>query len=76
MQGFAVLDSVQSFLNWAKEGPEDACASPEDPYASPEDAHASPDPSRCWGKSPEKAGRNSVCSLILIYLMKLHLNFD
>lgn len=69
MQGFAVLDSVQSFLNWAKEGPEDA-------YASPEDAHASPDPSRCWDKSPEKAGRNSVCSLILIYLMKLHLNFD
>lgn len=69
MQGFAVLDSVQSFPNWAKEGPEDACTSPED-------VHASPDPSRCWGKSPEKAGRNSVCSLILIYLMKLHLNFD
>lgn len=62
MQVFAVLDSAQSFLNWAKEGPEDA--------------HASPDPSRCWGGSPGKTGRNSVCSFILIYLMKPLLNFD
>lgn len=62
MQVFAVLDSVQSFLNQAKEGPEDA--------------HASPDPSRCWGESPSKTGRNPVCSLILICLMKPLLNIN
>lgn len=61
MQAFAVLDSAQSLLKWAKEGPEDA--------------HASPGPSRCWGESPGKTGRNSVCSLIPIYLMKPLLNF-
>lgn len=56
MQVFAMLDSVQSFLNQAEEGPDDA--------------HVSPDCCRCWGKSPSETGRNSVCSLTVIHLMK------
>lgn len=60
MQVFAVLDSVQSFLNQAEQGPDDA--------------HASPDPCIGCSKSPSESALWTVIHLMKP-LLKNQLNF-